>query len=380
MLKMLLFALAIFSFVEAVSYLIYRQKSFEGLKNFYTSILKRRQKVRDDIRTFTLRYDEHPFLALSSNPEFRNSLGEKIHNKYGFRHRGEFEDIDRSRELVVYATGGSSTYCNFIEKNEKTWPGMLETRLNTDLGRNGSRVINAACSGWTSFQSLIRFSAWVDVIKPDLVIVYHGKNDLAPFANSDLAIDDIHPDYGNVMYSLKFDSIAKGLPLLARYTYTGKVFCGAYVNRRYFNVLWRIYNQSGPTPKENIMKGLSRIGPREWEYLISRYRTFASICKDRNIACLFVLQKVVSDMYTPYVDEINRRLKLMEDTSAGVYVYDFAGELKDTEGILYDSVHFTERGADVAAGMIKDYIVKNIPAFKDRTAARREHREERVGT
>src|SRR3989338_3926217 len=151
MIRLISISLIFIIFSEIASYLIYRSRSLKGIRNFYDSIL-RRPSGKDDIRTFSLRYAEHPFLALTSNPEFRNSFGEKIHNKYGFRHTGDFTDIDSDRDFVVYCTGGSSTYCNFIERNEDTWPGQLEKRLSAISRNIKVRVVNGSCPGWTSFQ------------------------------------------------------------------------------------------------------------------------------------------------------------------------------------------------------------------------------------
>ena len=83
---------------------------------------------KGDAGSFACRYAEHPFLAMISNPGFRNSFGEKIHNKYGFRNKDDFSNIAKE-DLIVYCAGGSSTYGTFIEKNEDTWPDVLETSL-----------------------------------------------------------------------------------------------------------------------------------------------------------------------------------------------------------------------------------------------------------
>jgi len=128
---------------------------------------------------------ENPFLSFSNNPDFRNSLGEKIHNRYGFRNSDDFLDKDSGKK-IIYCAGDSSTYCNFIEKNEDAWPHILEDKLKEALDDKGIKVVNGACGGWTSYLSLIRFCAWVDILKPKLVIVYHGKTDFAPFIKGDI--------------------------------------------------------------------------------------------------------------------------------------------------------------------------------------------------
>lgn len=347
--------------MEVVSYFIYRSRSLSGLKKLYETMFRKNRAGLDDIRTFDLRYTEHPYYAMMPNPNFRNSFNEKIHNKYGFRDDRDFSDIDCEKDIVIYCAGESSTYCNFIEKNKDTWPAVLGIKLGQSSAGRKVRTINAACSAWTSYQSLIRFSAWVDVLKPKLVIIYHAKNDLGPFTSSRLSVSEIYPDYGNVMHSLRFDLLAQKLPFLARYTYSGKVLYGAYVNRRYVNVSWAIYNMTEASSDDRMTIGLKRMGQREMDFTLSRYKSFASLCKDRDIPILFVTQKVVSPIYGPYVDRINEGVKAMENRRDGCYVYDFAGQIKDVKGILYDSVHFTVDGAAFFAECIRDYICGNIP-------------------
>lgn len=349
----------LFFLFEVASYLIYRSKSFEGLKNLYDSILKRKSP-RDDIGTFALRYAEHPFLAMTLNPEFINSLGEKIHNKYGFRNKEDFLDTN-NKNPIIYCAGSSTTYGNFIERNEDTWPCALEAKLDKTLNNKRIRVINAACGGWTIFQSLIRFCGWVDVLKPKLVIVYHGITDFWPFTNSESHTPEIFPDYSNVMRSLRLDPIAKKALHFTRYTYTSKVFYGLYIKRKYMNVLWHVYNKSKPTMSQDIEKGLKKIGPREWKFIISRYHSFASLCKDRDISIIFVTEKATREIYKPYLHELNRRIMALEDRNRNCFVYDFANEVQgDNEKMLQeDGGHFTETGARIFAECIKDYLIKN---------------------
>lgn len=350
--------------IEIASYMIYRSKSLEGLRKLYSAVLKRKENV-DDIRTFNLRYNEHPFLIMTANPDFRNSLGEKIHNRYGFREKDDFTDLGKGGEVVIYCDGGSSTYCNFIERNEDTWPGVLEKDLNSALVNKKARVVNAAVSGWNSYQGLIRFSAWVDIMKPKLVIIYHGKNDLVPFAVGSPSVHEIFPDYSNVMHSVRFDLLAKKLPILAKCSYTGKVLYGVYMNHRYANMPWHIYHQTRALTVAEYESGLKRIGEREWEAILSRYRSFAAMCKHRNITALFVTQKVSRELYKPYMDELNRRIRSIESKEDNCFVYEFAEELQETKGLLDEGGHFTEDGARLFSGLLKEYILNNIPLFKD---------------
>ncbi|MCQ9206935.1 MAG: SGNH/GDSL hydrolase family protein, partial [Omnitrophica bacterium] len=336
---------------EVTAYTIYRSGSFEDLRKMYNTLRKRNQTA-GDAQTFTPRYAEHPFLAYGLNPDFRNPSGEKIHNKYGFRSKSDFTDVEG--KTVVYCAGGSSTYCNFIDRNEDTWPEALGRELRTVLNDENLKTINAGCGGWTAYQSLIRFLAWVDILKPKLVVIYHGKNDVTPFANAKLSTREIFPDYGNIIHSLRFDGIIKRFPLFSRLGNIGKVFYGMHLNRKYLNIMRYVYAAEEKLTEKKAREGLKRIGAKEWEFIMSRYRSFAAVCKDRKTSILFVIQKVRSDLYAPYMEELNRRIKCLENKEEGCFVYDFDKDTENIANMLYDHIHFTPFGAATCGRSIKN--------------------------
>ena len=354
---MIFIAIAILIVLELTSYTICHKGPFKSIIKMHDILSKKNSKNRND-KTSMIRYIEHPFLGFSLSPEFRNSLGEKIHNKYGFRSMDDFDDINEKD--VIYCAGGSSTYCINIEQNRNTWPNVLNGELKNITGDKKIQVINAACSGWTSFQSLIRFSGWIDVLKPKLVVIYHGKNDFAPFVNGKLSEKEIFPDYGNVMHSLRLSAIAKKIPDFIKFSYTAKVLYCAYLSRVYMNVLWRVYATNRNFTQKESNEGLKRINYKEWEFLISRYRSFAALCKERKIPILFVTQKVRMKRYEAYMEELNMRIKTLENKPDKCFVYDFDKEINDEPGILYDHIHFTEIGARFCGKAVANYIAKNI--------------------
>lgn len=65
-----------------------------------------------------------------------------------------------------------------VEDNDKTFPYQLERILRGDYGNNNVEVINAGVGGYDSWESLINLQFRVLDIDPDLIIVYHGTNDV----------------------------------------------------------------------------------------------------------------------------------------------------------------------------------------------------------
>ena len=358
---LLIGALLVIGAAEALSYLIYR--SNRDISQLIKAAVHRDKDI--DMGTFTPRYIEHPFLAFAPNPDFRNSFGEKVHNRYGFRNSYDFSDPENS--AIIYCAGASWTYCNFIEKNDDTWPAMLENDLKANVNNADIRVVNGACGAWTSYQSLIRFSAWVDVLKPKLVIMCHGKNDFSPFVNAKDSVREIFPDYGNVIYSLRFDQLVKVLNSLSRFSYTIKIFQSHYINTKYSNIVWNIYRSKVSRASEICKKAeaaLRRVGSKEVDFIFSRYRSFASLCEDRGIPILFVTEKVMNRTYEPLMRQLNERIKSLECRQRSCFVYDFNSDNSCKSEEFFEYGHFSKKGARIYADHIGDYISRNIPLFK----------------
>ena len=73
--------------------------------------------------------------------------------------------------------GGSTTYSYDIEDFKKSYPDLLEKYLQKKDFDN-IEVINAGGGGWSSWESLINLELRVLDLDPDLVIIYHGINDI----------------------------------------------------------------------------------------------------------------------------------------------------------------------------------------------------------
>ncbi len=341
--------------IESLSYAIYRTN--RNVREIARDMLGKKRPPSSDIETFMLRYAEHPFLGYALNPEFRNSFGEAIHNTCGFRFEGDLYNLDGT---VVYCAGDSSTYCNGIERNKDTWPALLQNALRTHPSYKEAVVVNGGCGAWTSFQSLIRFLTWVDVIRPQLVIVYHGKTDFIPFMAGDASVRKIFPDYSNIMCSLRMGALARAWGALARFSYAGKIAYGAYVNTAYENIHWKVLRQKKAKLPNEIRKGLRRVTPEAFDFIFSRYRSFVDACVARKIPILLVTQRVASVLYRPYMSELNDRIRSLACAPEGVYVYDFDREASGADRFLFDSVHFTHEGVRFFSERLRDFICSQI--------------------
>ena len=121
------------------------------------------------------RYSPHRHLGYIPSPGW--SKGSDRHNVLGFR--GDEITVAKPQDVYrIACLGGSTTYCNKVEDPEESYPFVLQQILQQR--GYAVEVVNGGCPGYSSLQSLINLQIRVLDLAPDLVVVYHGVNDVHP--------------------------------------------------------------------------------------------------------------------------------------------------------------------------------------------------------
>lgn len=121
----------------------------------------------------------HPFLGYSLRPGYSaEEPQQRSINSFGFRG----PEVTKAKPEGVYrivCLGGSSTYGHTPSSDATTWPARLQYWLNhPEVGVDRPvEVLNAGCSGWSTFESATNLATRMIEFEPDLVIVYHTIND-----------------------------------------------------------------------------------------------------------------------------------------------------------------------------------------------------------
>jgi lysophospholipase L1-like esterase len=140
-----------------------------------------------DTRTGPGMYYAHPYTGYAMKPGYTRLNIERI-NSLGFRG----EEIDQKKPDGTYrivAIGGSTTFAVYLPWNQ-SYPYLLQQELRKRFGTEKIEVINAGLTGSTSAESFHRLPTQILPINPDMVIIYHGFNDLLP-----RVFDDYQEDY-----------------------------------------------------------------------------------------------------------------------------------------------------------------------------------------
>lgn len=132
-------------------------------------------------------YYAHQYSAYALKPGYSVGNRERI-NSLGFR--GEEIEQHKSDDIYrIIAIGGSTTFAVYLPWNQ-SYPYYLQQELRRRFNTDRIEVINAGLTGSTSAESFHRMATQVLPAKPDMVVIYHGFNDLLP-----RVFDDYQEDY-----------------------------------------------------------------------------------------------------------------------------------------------------------------------------------------
>jgi len=129
------------------------------------------------------------FAAFRAQPGRYRVEAEKTVNEYGFISTPSLSVIKPPGTLRVVFLGGSSTagtgpMSGATFADEETWPWQVISRVRDAFPERQIEFINAALPGYSSFESYGRLWSRVRFFSPDVIVVYHGWNEMYYFTRS----------------------------------------------------------------------------------------------------------------------------------------------------------------------------------------------------
>lgn len=320
-------------------------------------------------------YVPHRFLGYIPAPGYRR--GPNHHDAKGYR--GESGPVPKPPgEFRIACLGGSTTYGSTVEAPEQAYPAQLELELRRRTARK-IRVVNAGAAGWASLESLINLQTRVLDLDPDLVVVYHNINDVAPrmvWPPSAYRGDKS----GSLLHSAGLDA---GVPWPEQFTLvrifliaTGRIrshldlaeSLGTIASTQYY---FRFVQQkvdgsypSGLFRKVPAEKMLAANPPiffrRNLESLVAVARTHGVV----PVLATFAWSEKVS--YDPSLTspEIVGAMREQNEVVRAigrelqVPVYDFAAEMPDDPRLYVGALHMTVEGSRVQARLFADFLLR----------------------
>lgn len=75
--------------------------------------------------------------------------------------------------------GASTTFCAEVSNNEATWPYLVADSLREHFAGKAIDFINGGVSGYAVQSSLKNLELRIAPLQPDVILIYHGTNDLS---------------------------------------------------------------------------------------------------------------------------------------------------------------------------------------------------------
>ena len=98
-------------------------------------------------------------------------------NSLGFR-SPELEVPKPDGRVRIAFLGGSTTFCAEASTQQMTWPNLVVEGLRARAPELEIDFVNAGAAGYSTRESLLNLEHRVAPLQPDVIVIYHGTNDL----------------------------------------------------------------------------------------------------------------------------------------------------------------------------------------------------------
>ena len=322
------------------------------------------------------RYTPHRYIGYYPTPDYIK--GKDRHNSLGYR--GDEISIPKpAGEFRIVCLGGSTTYTSEVNDYRKSYPYLLEEYLH-EQGYSNVTVVNAGAGSWSSWESLINFELRVLDLDPDMIIVYHGINDISPrfvwppeAYRGDNSGARAPNQTAIFMPSIfEYSTLLRIIMINMGITNSHAAF-ETTIDRRpatYFGTLFNQQKTAGIYPAGVFREtsGREMLASNQAGYFKRNIRNIVAIAKDRGITVvlssfayspLFTDQaKVASEEYISAYEENNQMLAA---TAADMdeHFFDFASKFPTEKRWYTDGRHVNEEGAQLKARLFGDFLIAN---------------------
>ncbi len=312
-------------------------------------------------------YTPHHYTLYNLMPDLKLPDGTR-HNHLGMRDHRELKG--KNGDIRVVFIGGSTTYTIGIKDNENIFSYRLEKLLNEfyeDLLPDGHiQVINAGMGGATSAENLLRLVFFVSELRPDLVVIQHGLNDVWPRVWGDIQSDfsNYRKRWGLPDYFLE-KPIAYGL---LRATVDHSVLL-TFVSRKLG--LISLSSIGTMITRSDVAISDSSLDTNSAQYFERNTQYMVAICKSMGAKVLLATEaytETSGKARTTAMPEHNQILSEIAQEE-GVLFYDFHADMTKDSAHMPDGRHVNQAGSDLKADLFHAFLLKEnvIPTLIRKT-------------
>jgi len=312
-------------------------------------------------------YRRHPFLNTAAREDSRAEAFGKVFTMNSLGYRSPERPLKRTVGTTrVLCSGGSTTFDILAANDSKTWPWRLEAKL---AERNVSaEVFNAGFPGWTSQENLISLAIRDLELRPDILILFQGINDLQPAAHRPFDPQYEHGHAELVVRSLGFD--LRRVPWYEHSVLVEKARDAVFGKRNPWQRL------EAPPPTKDRMPALPEQAVSVFERNV---RSIVTIAAANDIKSVLVTQPLrlrkdhreadraylaqwirglLPDEAPAQLSRLNDALKKVALTES-VIVADAANDIEWSDEDFRDPMHFSPSGSEIFSQYLSR-IVANL--------------------
>lgn len=319
-------------------------------------------------------YIPHRYLGYYPNPSLKRDG--RIHNALGFR--GEEIEIPKPESTYrIVMIGGSTTYSQ-AEDNRDTYPYQLENILH-EKEFTTVEVINAGVGSYTSLESIINLQARILSLDPDMVIIYHGINDIHPRLvwppdayQSDLSGARVHTSRRSPprwQYSTILRIMAIELKMIRSHSNLDDNLIGRPSTFYGLEFRNQVINGSYPSGIFKTVSAQEMLETNKPIFFENNIRSMIAISKAYDIEPILItfayspnydnnFPRVASPEYQFAFAEHNEVLKELA-TELDIELYDLEAVMPDDVKYYTDGRHFTPEGNRYRANLIAEFLIAN---------------------
>jgi lysophospholipase L1-like esterase len=293
-------------------------------------------------------------------------------NSLGFR--GPDPPADFARHLTLVAVGGSTTEDLFLTDG-RTWTDLLAARLAGEL--RDTWLDNAGLDGHSTFGHLHLLDQMLLELGPDYVLFLIGVNDVDRDDANDFDLRVMHSQLGTWQRIVRASDLLSTLAVLRR-TERARDLGVGHIPELELAHCELAHEDS---------QALEELFRRQSEVCLPRYRErvvkLIEIARGGGIEPILVTQPA---LYGSAVDPATgidigplacegwsaatrwKQLELVNDVTRsvgaerGVLVIELAHAMPKDSRLFYDWMHFSNRGADVVAGIVAEALIPYLRA------------------
>lgn len=362
--------------LEVGARLYLTQVAQEEVFQVYASLNQLRDRYGDDYLTSSVAlYAPHPYLGHYPSPNYEHEANR--HNALGFR--GDEIALPKPADTYrIVCLGGSTTYGDGVKDYKLSYPYLLQGFLRQN-GYPSVEVINAGAGNYSSFESLINLSLRVLELEPDMIIIYHGINDIHPrlvWPPSAYQGDNTGARAANIgelrmPHILEYSTALRMVLVTLQVIEPHYALEGTLVSRpATYNAKEFEHQQRTGTYPSGIFADVpaqAMLDANPPLYFDQNIRNMIAIADANDIAVVLATFAYSPDFDEPYVstpeyqaayDDMNAVVRHIAVTTPAT-VYDFAADMPTNREYFTDGRHFTAQGNQLRAELFGTFLAES---------------------